>query len=75
LFYDTYKLRSDSGDRTITGNTDFNKFQYGAYLTAGYNTWNFYVYYGLNPMLKSAQVQGEELHPHILNLGLMFYIL
>ncbi|MBF0693776.1 MAG: PorT family protein [Flavobacterium sp.] len=75
LFHDTYKFRSDDGDRTITNNPDLNKIQYGAYLAMGYNTWNFYAYYGINPMYKSAEVNAEKLDPHILNLGLMFYIL
>lgn len=46
-----------------------NKWQYGAYLGLGYNTWNPYVYYGLNPIFKD----GSKLSN--LNFGFIFYIL
>ena len=28
-----------------------NTFQYATYLTFGFNTWNAYIHYGLNPFL------------------------
>ena len=48
---------------------DVNKWQYGTYLSFGYNTWNPYVYYGLNPLFKD----GSKLTNF--NLGFIFYIL
>lgn len=68
----------DDGEKTykINNNPDINKFQYGPYLSAGYNTWNLYVYYGLNPLFKSATtLSGEKLNVRTLNAGLIFYIL
>lgn len=60
----------------VTQNNDFNKFQVGAYLAWGYNTWNFYGYYGLTPLFKSsAKVNSHDVQFNTLNLGLMFYIL
>ncbi|WP_319799965.1 porin family protein [Flavobacterium sp. N2038] len=60
----------------IKNNTDINKFQYGPYLSAGFNTWNIYVYYGLNPLYKSATtLSGEKINLKTLNAGLIFYIL
>jgi hypothetical protein len=50
------------GKVTVTGNTDFNKIQYGTYISAGYNTINLYAYYGLNSLFKSAQVNGEPVN-------------
>lgn len=62
-------------DIVITNNADFNKIQYGPYISFGYNTWNFHAYYGLNPIFKSAKVGGEAVDISTINFGLMFYIL
>lgn len=59
----------------VNGNSDLNKFQYGTYLSVGYNTVNFNVYYGLNPIFKSAVLNGNSLDVNTLNFGFMFYIL
>lgn len=61
---------------TVTKNPDINKFQVGTYLVWGYNTWNFYGYYGLTPLYGSnAKFRGGTVGLNSLNLGLMFYIL
>lgn len=68
----------DDGETTykINNNPDINKIQYGAYLSAGYNTWNLYLYYGLNPLFKSAKtIDGQNINLKTLNAGLIFYIL
>ncbi|MFB9078371.1 porin family protein [Flavobacterium procerum] len=68
----------DDGEKTyrINNNAAINKFQYGPYISAGYNTWNLYVYYGLSPLFKSTEtVSGEKLNLKTLNAGLIFYIL
>jgi hypothetical protein len=59
----------------VTGNPDINKFQYGTYLSVGYNTVNFNIYYGLNPIFKSAKLNGRAIEMNTLNFGFMFYIL
>jgi hypothetical protein len=60
----------------VTRNDDFNKFQAGAYIAWGYNTWNFYGYYGLTPLFSSAaKVNNEAVEFNTMNFGLMFYIL
>ena len=68
----------DDGEKTyrIKNNGDINKFQYGPYLAAGYNTWNVYIYYGLSPLFNSATtLSGEKINMKTLNAGLIFYIL
>lgn len=68
----------DDGENTykINNNPDLNRFQYGAYISAGYNTWNIYFYYGLNPLFKDVKtVLGEDVRMKTMNLGLIFYIL
>lgn len=68
----------DDGEETyrINNNANINKFQYGPYISAGYNTWNVYLYYGLSPLFKSATtLNGENVNLKTLNAGLIFYIL
>lgn len=75
LFYTLSKFEDSQTSIEVVGNTDINKFQYGTYLSIGYNTVNFYVYYGLNPIFKSAVLNGNSLDVNTLNFGFMFYIL
>lgn len=54
----------------------FNKIQYGLTASAGYNTWNVYLYYGLNPIFSNdAKLNGNDLNINIIKIGLIFYIL
>lgn len=76
LFADRYKFDGGSDSFIITSNKDVSKWQYGAYLSTGYNTWNFHLYYALNPLFGDARLpDGQSLTMQTLNLGLMFYIL
>jgi hypothetical protein len=76
LFYDQYKSEAETGNFKQSNNPDFNQFHYGIYISAGWNTWNFYAYYGLNPLLKdSAKIGGQAIGMNTTNFGLMFYIL
>lgn len=65
------------GSMKVKGNDDLNKFVYGAYISAGWNTWNLYAYYGITPLFKeSAKIPGgQNVNLNSLHLGLMFYIL
>jgi hypothetical protein len=66
----------DSQDKiVVTANKDFDKFRYGAYVSSGYNTFNVYAYYGLNPLFKSAKINNESLDMNVMNIGVVFYIL
>lgn len=75
LVYDRSVYRSGLGDTILTNNPDFNKLLYGTYVSAGYGGANLYIYYGLNPLFKSAQIAGNKLDVKSLNIGLIFYIL
>lgn len=76
LFYDQYKSVSSLGKVNQSNNKDLNQFQYGVYLAVGWNTWNFYAYYGLNPIFKSsAKIDNQSIEMNTTNFGLMFYIL
>lgn len=75
LTYDRAKYVDNTGTFAYEGNSDLNKIQYGTYIVFGYNTWNFYTYYGLNPIFKTGKLNDEKLNIRTLNFGLMFYIL
>jgi len=75
LVYDRSKYVDSQTTIKVTGNSDLNKFQYGTYLSVGYNTVNFYVYYGLNSIFKSAVLNGKSIDVNTLNFGFMFYVL
>ena len=75
LLYDRSIFNSSDGKVVVTGNKDFNKFQYGAYISSGYNTINLYAFYGLNSLFKSAKVNNESVDMRSLNIGIIFYIL
>ncbi|WP_035656091.1 porin family protein [Flavobacterium filum] len=67
---------SNTIDYKIANSNHFTKFQYGVYLATGYNTWNFYAYYGLNPIFNNkAKLNDSSIDLRTLNLGLQFYIL
>lgn len=68
-------LKDKDGTHIIKNNADVNKFQYGVYLSTGYNTWNVYAYYGLKPLFKSKTTEGESIDMRTMNIGLIFYIL
>ena len=68
----------DTGEEShkISNNPDINKLQYSVYLAVGYNTWNLYLNYGLNPLFKNVTtVSGQNINVRTLNAGLIFYIL
>jgi hypothetical protein len=70
------KYEGDLGRIKYTSNNDFNRFQYGLILSAGYNTWNIHVYYGLNPIFsEDVEIDGRHLDFNAVKIGLMFYIL
>lgn len=76
IFSSTSLLDDGENKFNINNNKDINKFQYGPYIAAGYNTWNIYLYYGLNPLFNSATtLSGEKINMKTLNAGLIFYIL
>jgi len=75
LLGDKSVSKSDLGSLKVTNNADLNKWVFGVYVAAGFNTWNVYMYYGLNSIYKNnlSEVSSEKLNAF--NVGLMFYIL
>ncbi len=75
LIYDKSVYEDAKGKIVVSNNKDFDKFQYGTYLSAGYNTINVYAYYGLNSLFKSAKTSTESVDMNSINIGIIFYIL
>ncbi|MCA1965593.1 MAG: PorT family protein [Flavobacterium sp.] len=69
-----FKYEGDLGSGTENINDLLNKFQYATYLTFGFNTWNAYIHYGLNPFFDKNKTATEN-NVTTLKIGLMFYIL
>lgn len=72
-----YKFEDDEdNDIVLRGIDDFNTFQYGLTFSTGYNTWNFYFYYALNPIFaNSVTIDGKVINANEIKIGLIFYIL
>lgn len=76
LLYNTTKFKSEAGNVKLSNAEVFNKIQYGLTLSAGYGTWNFHLYYGLNPIFDSnTKLNPSHVEMKSLKIGLMFYIL
>lgn len=76
LLLHTTKFQGDLGQFKYSNIPDFNKFQYGLTVSMGYNTWNLYLYYALNPIFSSnAKLNNEAIDMNAIKIGLMFYVL
>lgn len=75
VLYNSSKFRGDLGTIKNSRIDSFNNLQYGLTMSAGYNTWNIYVYYGLNPIFNNARVNNESVDMNAIKVGLIFYIL
>ena len=76
LLASSTKFKGDLGTVKNKNIKDFNDFQYGVTFSAGYNTWNFHLYYSLNPILsKDAQITEQPIDMFAVKFGLIFYIL
>ena len=76
LLYNSTKYKSNAGNENLSNINDFNKLQYGLTLSAGYGTWNFHVYYGLNSIFdNNAKLNDKVIDLKSIKIGLIFYIL
>lgn len=63
------KLESTTENTKESILDEINRLQYGAYVSIGFNTWNPYIYYGINPIFKEGSKMSN------FNVGFIFYIL
>lgn len=75
VLYNSSKFKGSIDDINVYNIDDFTRLQYGLTLSAGYSTWNFNIYYGLNALFKdTAQLNNESLDMNSIKIGLMFYV-
>ncbi len=53
----------------------YNKWSYGFTLSAGFDAFNAYMYYGLKPLLKDTTIGTTDISTKMLKIGLIFYFL
>ncbi len=75
VVYNSTKFKGDIGSFKDDRIEEFNDFQYGLTLSAGYNTWNVYIYYGLNPIFEGISLNNKSVDMNAVKIGLIFYIL
>ncbi|TYC11407.1 PorT family protein [Bizionia gelidisalsuginis] len=76
VFANQTKFKGEPTNISLNNKDVFNEFQYGLTMSAGYNTWNFYIYYALNPIFNaSAKLKGDTIDMNAIKIGLIFYIL
>lgn len=75
IFSDRMKTKTSEYSTIYRNDENINKWLYGVYASIGFNTWNFYMYYGLNNVYKKDVIIGDSQRLRLLNVGLMFYIL
>ena len=69
-----YKQSGNNVNRTDI--PEFNKVRLGTTLSFGYNTFNFFVYYSINPFFNDAvTTDGQTVNFRTIRVGLMFYLL
>lgn len=64
-----------SSQSITTKNLSLKQWLFGLTLSAGYNNWNGYLYYGLSPLFEGATWQQNNIDMKALKVGLMFYFL
>lgn len=75
VFHDVRKYKGELGNFKVQNLPDVQKFQADLDLGFGWNTWNFYLSYGLMPILKdSAELNGKTIEMSSIKFGLMFYV-
>lgn len=52
-----------------------NRFHYGLTVSAGYDSWNLHLYYGLNTIFKDKRLNNQPIDVSTIKAGLIFYFL
>lgn len=78
VVYNSSKFRGLPNDIKLSNIDNFNNFQYGLTLSAGYSNVNFHLYYALNSIFNDDTKltdSGEIVDMTAFKIGLIFYIL
>lgn len=68
-------VASNQVNTTYSEVSAYNKLQYGLTLSAGYDAFNFHIFYGVSPIYKDAKINNEVIDSKVLRFGLIFYFL
>lgn len=69
------KYNGDLGDFKQCNTPDLNRFVTYADISFGWNTWNFYISYGLNKLFSDkAEIDSQSIDVSEIKFGLMFFI-
>ena len=73
----SYKNKAKQNSRIILNSDELKKLGATAHLSFGYNTWNFYFAYRLNPIFKSTPSNNQDFSIQLtpIKFGIIFYIL
>ena len=74
-FSNKFEYTNTEGTFTFKNISSFNKWQTGFIISAGYDAFNFHLYYGLNSIYKGAIIDGNPINTKVIKFGLTFYIL
>ena len=75
IYHFKSNFRQEGNQVVQTDVPELERFRLGTTFTFGYSTFNFHVYYNLNPFFKDAQLNNTEFGIHTFKVGLMFYLL
>ena len=75
IYHFKSNFRQEGNQVVQTDVPELERFRLGTTFTFGYNTFNFHVYYNLNPFFNDAQLNNTEFGIHTFKVGLMFYLL
>lgn len=76
LLSSSSRYKDPDGEIKLTQISSFNKLQYGLTLGVGYDSWNAYLHYNINPIFDdTVKVEGNNIEMNLIKIGIMFYIL
>ena len=75
IFASKSKFSDLNENISVKNISEIRKMQVGIIFSAGYSTWNLYVYYGLNTIFEDVNLNSEKLDFKDIRFGLKFYIM
>jgi len=76
-FWNRSRFKDETGSYTISNISEYEKLRLGTTLSVGYNKFNLFVYYSINPFYSNKAIitEGDKVDFKSLKLGFIFYIL
>ncbi len=76
-FWNEASFKNSSNSISHSNIEEFDKFRLAATMSLGFNKFNFFVYYSLNPFFNKDAITttGQQVNIKTIKLGLIFYIL